>query len=98
MIFLWSSNQQMRRGIPYPQRKQQRLLIHCRKHLMRLWLPAKTATVSFATIWRIAERAGIELTAGREQDIAAGVSRSTVWRIERGRRGSSAAGCRNPIL
>jgi transcriptional regulator with XRE-family HTH domain len=83
--------------------------------------------VSFATVWRIAERAGIELTAGREakglkrlsperqaaviearranptaprQEIAraAGVSRSTLWRIERGRRGSSAAGRRDPVL
>lgn len=68
---------------------------------------------SFATVWRVAERAGIELTAGREakgykrlapervakviearlsnpdapqREIArqAGVSRSTVWRIEGG--------------
>jgi hypothetical protein len=72
---------------------------------------------SFATVWRVAERAAIELTAGREakgykrlsperraeviearranpdapqEQIAqqAGVSRSTVWRIERGRRGA----------
>jgi transcriptional regulator with XRE-family HTH domain len=76
---------------------------------------------SFSTVWRVAQRAGIELTAGREtmgrhrlspeerarvidarhanpdapqQRIAqeAGVSRSTVWRIERGRRGALAAG------
>jgi hypothetical protein len=32
---------------------------------MRLWLLAKTA-MSVGTTWRIAERAGIELTAGRE--------------------------------
>jgi hypothetical protein len=33
---------------------------------MRLWLRPKTTNVSFATVWRIVERAGIELTAGRE--------------------------------
>ena len=73
---------------------------------------------SFASVWRIAERAGIELTAGREAkgykrlsakrraaviearqsnpdatqgEIArqAGVSRPTVNRIERGRRGAA---------
>ena len=80
----------------------------------------KDGEVSFATLWRVAERAGIELTAGREakgykrlsperraaviearrenptasqEQIArmSGVSRSTVWRIERGRRGAGIA-------
>jgi transcriptional regulator with XRE-family HTH domain len=75
---------------------------------------------SFSTVWRVAQRAGIELTAGRttmgrqrlspeqrgkviearganpdapQRRIAqkAGVSRSTVWRIERGRRGAALA-------
>jgi DNA-binding MurR/RpiR family transcriptional regulator len=76
---------------------------------------------SFSTVWRVAQRAGIELTAGRrtmgrhrlspeqrarviearrgdpkapQQRIAkkAGVSRSSVWRIERGNRGGLAIG------
>jgi DNA-binding XRE family transcriptional regulator len=80
---------------------------------------------SFSTVWRVAQRAGIDLTAGREtmgrhrlspeqrarviearranpdapqQRIAqkAGVSRSTVGRIERGRRGALAADSMRP--
>jgi hypothetical protein len=110
----------MPRGFPVTENDEAKIVARLRHRSHASFVASKTG-FSFATVWRVAERAGIELTAGREAkgykrlapervakavearradpdapqiEIArrAGVSRSTVWRIEGGsprRRGGS---------
>lgn len=112
----------MTKGVPITENEKQAIALELEKKPNALLIARKTGW-SFSTVWRVAEWAGIELTAGREAKgykrlaprraakvikarrenpdapqieiaRAAGVSRSTVWRIEGGsprRRGITVA-------
>jgi hypothetical protein len=102
----------MPRGVRVTENDEAKIIARLRRRSHASFVADKTG-FSFATVWRVAERAGIELTAGQEAkgykrlarkqvakviearranpdapqiEIArqAGVSRSTVWRIEGG--------------
>jgi hypothetical protein len=116
-VFRRGIQNKMPRGSKITATDEARIIARLQHRPHASFVASKTG-FSFATVWRVAERAGIELTAGREakgykrlapeqrekviearrtdpaapqMEIArqAGVSRSTVWRIERGRRGAS---------
>ena len=112
----------MPRNVPLSPEKEEEILAALEKDPHASRVARTLRDVSYATVWRVADRAGIELTAGREtmgrhrlsgeqraavlearrknpyapeREIArqAGVSRSSVWRVEggsprRGRQGT----------
>jgi hypothetical protein len=63
-VFLDSTQNTMRRGIPITLEKEEEIIaaLEADAHASRV---ARKLGLSFATVWRRAEGAGIELTAGR---------------------------------
>jgi hypothetical protein len=56
----------MRRGVPLPPDTEATIIAALQKKPHASLVAREDGKVSFATVWRVAERAGIELAAGRE--------------------------------